>query len=334
MDENKAYENYKQEAEDYFITSFLDSKKMSATIKSALTVILNLKKEPIKKGLLVYSKNYGQGKTMFFEIVNHRAARLKNKLFNQTSAKELAKIFATKGETGLEEIITCKNLFIDDLGEEDDVKRKHFGNELNVLENVILKRYELWRDKNYLTHFTTNLTQSEILERYDGKAADRLLQMTEQIEFTFVNGSFRQSSKSRLKAEFEKPKQEEKVEIFDEEKHLQLYIKYLNELIKQSKTDNLEGVDFLDFWIIYNFFERKNYPLPELTEEEKQTAKNWLRKDGKTLQEKLNKRSAVDEKDKSKNLEVVVKAMKAKKLILTLAKNNASLSETDFIQKQ
>lgn len=330
MEADKAYENYKEEAETYFITKFLDSVKMAETIKKALTVTLNLNKEPLKKGVMLYSKGYGQGKTLFFNIVSHRANRLKNiKLYTHTSAKELAEIFAKKGQDALNQIIECRNLFIDDLGEEE-VSRKHYGDEMNVLTKVLLKRYELWVEKNYCTYLTTNLTLEEIAERYDGKVSDRILQMTEPIEFTFTKNSLRQTNKSRLKAESEKPKEEIKEVVFDEKKHDANFLSYLNGLVKEAKIDKLEGVDYLDFWVIHNYLEGKKYPIPELTPDEEDTAKGWYKKDLNYKLQLIRKRSAVDVYNKSHNNEVCIKAMKAKKIILTLAKNKTSFSETDF----
>ena len=59
--------------------------------------------------------------------------------------------------------------------------KKHFGNEINALENVILNRY----DKKLFTktHFTTNLSADEITEMYGTRVKSRLRKMCNMICF-------------------------------------------------------------------------------------------------------------------------------------------------------
>lgn len=68
----------------------------------------------------------------------------------------------------------------DDLGTED--VGKHMGNELNVMANIILDRYDLNELKGK-THVTSNLTATEIEEFYGGRVRSRIREMFNWIKF-------------------------------------------------------------------------------------------------------------------------------------------------------
>jgi hypothetical protein len=70
--------------------------------------------------------------------------------------------------------------FFDDLGTED--KTKHFGNELNVMANIFLDRYEIV-DLKAKTHFTSNLSADEIEEVYGQRVRSRVREMFNWIKF-------------------------------------------------------------------------------------------------------------------------------------------------------
>lgn len=84
---------------------------------------------------------------------------------------------------GQKEIGFC----FDDLGTESS--KKHFGNELNVINDIILSRY----DKNLKgkTHFTGNLTGDEIDEIYGSRVRSRLREMCNFIAFDTQASDFR-----------------------------------------------------------------------------------------------------------------------------------------------
>lgn len=60
----------------------------------------------------------------------------------------------------------------DDLGAEND--GSYFGNALNVMAEVFVSRFELYEYNGLITHFNTNLTTSEIEERYGKRFRSRL----------------------------------------------------------------------------------------------------------------------------------------------------------------
>ena len=88
--------------------------------------------------------------------------RLEGTYLSGPVQRTLVKIFVEQGEEALLKFISCKNLFIDDIGDEGERKVfKHFSNEMNVIRYVILKRYEFWLDeeKEWKTYATTNLSK-------------------------------------------------------------------------------------------------------------------------------------------------------------------------------
>lgn len=69
----------------------------------------------------------------------------------------------------------------DDLGTENSLK--YYGNECNVMAEILLTRYDLFVSKNLLTHITTNLSASEIEEMYGNRVRSRLREMLNLISF-------------------------------------------------------------------------------------------------------------------------------------------------------
>jgi DNA replication protein DnaC len=69
----------------------------------------------------------------------------------------------------------------DDLGTESSLK--YFGNECNVMAEVMLSRYDLFISKRMLTHITTNLNSDEIEELYGTRVRSRLREQFNLIAF-------------------------------------------------------------------------------------------------------------------------------------------------------
>lgn len=69
----------------------------------------------------------------------------------------------------------------DDLGTENNLK--YFGNDCNVMAEVLLSRYDLFISRKLLTHLTTNLSASEIEEMYGNRVRSRLREMMNLISF-------------------------------------------------------------------------------------------------------------------------------------------------------
>ncbi|MEK6878907.1 MAG: ATPase, partial [Nanoarchaeota archaeon] len=69
----------------------------------------------------------------------------------------------------------------DDMGTEDD--RKNYGNESNVMADVMLNRYDNKRNLIRKTHITTNLTTEEMEQRYGSRVRSRMREMFNLVIF-------------------------------------------------------------------------------------------------------------------------------------------------------
>jgi len=69
----------------------------------------------------------------------------------------------------------------DDLGLES--KSNFFGNNVNVMREIILSRYDLFIAKGTITHFTSNLTANGIMEMYGSEVRSRIREMCNIITF-------------------------------------------------------------------------------------------------------------------------------------------------------
>lgn len=69
----------------------------------------------------------------------------------------------------------------DDFGTEVD--KKHYGNEANVMAEIILSRFMSHTNLIAKTHFTTNINMDSVEERYGYRVRSRLREMVNLVEF-------------------------------------------------------------------------------------------------------------------------------------------------------
>jgi hypothetical protein len=81
----------------------------------------------------------------------------------------------------LEKYNDTKNYCFDDLGVEPTVC--HYIKECNVMGEILLSRYDLFKAKNTKTHITTNLNAEELEARYGGRVRSRLREMFNLVGF-------------------------------------------------------------------------------------------------------------------------------------------------------
>ena len=77
-----------------------------------------------------------------------------------------------------------KAFCFDDLGTENNLK--YYGNECNVMAEILLSRYDLFVSRKLVTHLTTNLSASEIEAAYGNRLRSRLREMFNLIAFDKV----------------------------------------------------------------------------------------------------------------------------------------------------
>lgn len=151
----------------------------------------------LEKGILL-SGTVGTGKTTLMRLF----AMNKKKVFHIMPCRKIASIFADKGHEILhqydhpkivppsrdtffqEEIGIC----FDDLGTEG--VKKSYGNQVNVMEEVLLNRYDSGATPHTCTHITTNLTADEIEQYYGTRVRSRMREMFNMIT---LNGNDRRS---------------------------------------------------------------------------------------------------------------------------------------------
>ena len=137
----------------------------------------------LKKGILLCGP-VGTGKTTLMGLFRAN----KRRSFKVFSCSELADRFAEEGHeviqvwSGTIKVPTSSDTFyqneigvcFDDLGEEG--VKKNFGNQVNVMADILKKRYDYAIDHHY-THITTNLTGDEIEQFYGTRVRSRMREM-------------------------------------------------------------------------------------------------------------------------------------------------------------
>ena len=143
----------------------------------------------LKKGILLTGP-IGCGKTSLMTLVNYFFQ--KSKQYQIKSTREISFEYEKEGfkvinrysqsiaNTNLSKHISNIYCF-DDLGIEQP--QKYFGNECNVMAEILLSRYDLFLTKGILTHLTTNLSASELESKYGNRLRSRMREMFNLIAF-------------------------------------------------------------------------------------------------------------------------------------------------------
>lgn len=139
-----------------------------------------------RKGILL-SGPVGCGKTSLMNIIRH--LQLPENRFIMKSCRDVSFEFIQEGygtihkysKQAFKNDIPRTHCF-DDLGTENNLK--YYGNECNVLAEILLSRYDLFVSRHMLTHLTTNLNSSEIEEIYGTRIRSRLREQFNLIAFS------------------------------------------------------------------------------------------------------------------------------------------------------
>lgn len=144
----------------------------------------------LKKGNILFG-SIGCGKTTLMNVLAlnpfnpHRVI----------SARTIAQAYAEMGNTAIKQYSAVQavspseyfnhnqiGLCIDDMGTEQI--KKNFGNELNVISEIILNRYDNLNSIGR-THVTTNISVDDMRAYYGDRAVSRMREMLNIIEFPF-----------------------------------------------------------------------------------------------------------------------------------------------------
>lgn len=74
-----------------------------------------------------------------------------------------------------------KHYCFDDLGTENNLK--YYGNECNIMAEILLSRYDLFVSRKLITHLTTNLSATEIENIYGNRIRSRMRELFNLIAF-------------------------------------------------------------------------------------------------------------------------------------------------------
>ena len=139
----------------------------------------------LKKGILL-SGPIGCGKTTLMNLMRHVPEQERKFILKPT--REISFEFIKEGYEVIQRYNSgnklnngIKNYCFDDLGTENNLK--YFGNECNVMGEILLSRYDLFINKKIITHITTNLSASEIEAAYGNRVRSRLRAMLNLIAF-------------------------------------------------------------------------------------------------------------------------------------------------------
>ncbi|MDX9847003.1 MAG: hypothetical protein RBT74_08480 [Tenuifilaceae bacterium] len=150
----------------------------------------------LSKGLRVEG-SVGVGKTMLFQVFKRILKEyLRTESFAFFSPIEVSGKFSTDGFDVISSHSTnCfhlvngqidktkpKTRLYDDLGCESQTT-SHFGDKENVMEKILLLRYDMYKSFGMKTHITTNLNSKEIEMRYGCRVRSRLKEMTNAIYY-------------------------------------------------------------------------------------------------------------------------------------------------------
>lgn len=136
------------------------------------------------KGLWL-AGNMGTGKSTLLMAVKNLCAITNDERSPNLSrfmvwrhAKDISSGYEEEGARYLTELCNVDTLIIDDLGTEP-LATMRYGNSLNVVEEVLSRRY----DRKKMTMVTTNLKMEQVKEDYRERIYDRVREMFNVIEF-------------------------------------------------------------------------------------------------------------------------------------------------------
>ena len=139
----------------------------------------------LEKGILLTGP-IGCGKTTLMNLMKH-LAQSENK-FIVKPCRDISFEFIQDGYQIIHKYSNGKlyhseprTYCFDDLGTENNLK--YFGNECNVMAEILLSRYDLYITKKLQTHITTNLSANEIEKQYGNRVRSRLRELCNLIAF-------------------------------------------------------------------------------------------------------------------------------------------------------
>ncbi|CAM3776934.1 ATPase [Flavobacterium gelidilacus] len=142
----------------------------------------------LNKGILLTGP-IGCGKTSLMNLMKHLA--LPDHKYSVKPCRDISFEFIQDGYEIIHRYSKGKlyhseprTFCFDDLGTENNIK--YYGNECNVMAEILLSRYDLFHSKQLKTHITTNLSATEIEKVYGNRVRSRLRELCNLIAFNNV----------------------------------------------------------------------------------------------------------------------------------------------------
>lgn len=139
----------------------------------------------LSKGILL-SGPIGCGKTSIMHLIRPFSSHLSD--YKIKTCREISFEFAKYGYEALYQYTQKVHLqnrlpgyCFDDLGSEQQIK--HFGNDCNVMAEILISRYEEFVQNKSITHITTNLSASEIEAQYGNRVRSRMRELFNLIAY-------------------------------------------------------------------------------------------------------------------------------------------------------
>ncbi len=142
------------------------------------------------KGLYLCG-DYGTGKTLIFSALYDFTSFVGINKFKFYSSIDIITETSKNGVETIEKFqknfsegkTNAFHCYIDDIASVNE-KINHFGNQYNIMELLILSRYEAYTKYRKLTFFSSNLYPKQLKQTYNERIIERLREMCNIIELT------------------------------------------------------------------------------------------------------------------------------------------------------
>ena len=244
------FQNLFLEKSKDFVENYDIDKANQKAIKTILSYFagIDTKAAPLSKGLIIKGC-VGSGKTITLKIIQQL---IKGLAIN--NIRDIVAEFNIGGFESIEIYLNSKIRIFDDIGSE--ANGKYYGNDTNVVQELIVRRYEIFQNKGIITHFTTNEGNEQLRVRYGERAYDRLREMCTVI----ILGDNNISRRNKYNP-VSKKKKPEISEIDKEKLNTQAIINFIKRLYNGEKC-----IDSI-YVIVYDFLRQTKKLL--LTEQRK-----------------------------------------------------------------
>ena len=132
----------------------------------------------LDKGILL-SGPVGCGKTSLMKLMRHLIPHKPQ--YEVIHSRNVVFGFNHVGYKIIEDYGNKKSFCFDDLGVEPI--GRHYASDCNVMGEVLISRYELFKKNKVKTHLTTNLSASELEKRYGDRVRSRMRELFNLIAF-------------------------------------------------------------------------------------------------------------------------------------------------------